>query len=39
MPEPMFTIFWTRFRNGETAQDAAQKAWEASKKCGRLYTV
>lgn len=31
MPEPMFTIFWTRFRNGETAQDAAQKAWEASK--------
>lgn len=31
MPEPMFTFFWTRFRNGETAQDAAQKAWAASR--------
>jgi hypothetical protein len=31
MPEPMFTFFWTRFRNGETAQEAARKAWEASK--------
>jgi hypothetical protein len=32
MPEPMFTFFWTRFRNGETVQEAAQKAWETSKK-------
>jgi hypothetical protein len=31
MPEPMFTFFWTRFRNGETAQDAARKAWETSR--------
>lgn len=31
MPEPMFTFFWTRFRNGETAQEAARKAWEVSK--------
>jgi len=31
MPEPMFTFFWTRFRNGETAEDAARKAWEASR--------
>jgi hypothetical protein len=32
MPEPMFTRFWLRFRNGETAQEAAQKAWEDTKK-------
>ncbi len=32
MPEPMFTYFWTRYRNGETAKDAAQKAWGTSMK-------
>lgn len=31
MPEPMFTLFWTRFRNGEIAIKAAQKAWEDAK--------
>jgi len=31
MPEPMFTFFWTRYRNGEPASVAAQKAWEDSK--------
>jgi hypothetical protein len=31
MPEPMFTFFWTRFRNGEAADYAAAKAWEDSR--------
>jgi hypothetical protein len=31
MPEPMFTFFWTRYRNGEPADEAAQKAWEDSR--------
>jgi hypothetical protein len=31
MPEPMFTFFWTRYRNGEAAEDAAWKAWKTSK--------
>jgi hypothetical protein len=31
MPEPMFTFFWTRYRNGEQADESANKAWEDSK--------
>jgi hypothetical protein len=37
MPEPMFTYFWTRYRNGEAAKDAAQKAWETSKAFWRPF--
>ena len=31
MPEPMFTLFWTYWREGATARSAAKRAWENSK--------
>ena len=31
MPEPMFTFFWTRYRNGEPADEAAINAWKDSR--------
>lgn len=39
MPEPMFTYFWTRYRNGEAADYAAAKSWEDSKNLWQMIYV
>ena len=31
MPEPMFSNFWARYRNGVSASQAAQRSWERAK--------
>jgi hypothetical protein len=39
MPEPMFTYFWTRFMNGETAKAAARKSWLDAKRIWQFIYV
>lgn len=39
MPEPMFTYFWTRFTNGETAEAAARKSWMKAKEMWQFVYV